>query len=173
MPDSKRFPIEAFEDVLAANDQHASGYAGSDLTGRAARGLAVVTCIDSRIDPLRVVGMLPGDVKILRNAGARVTDDVQRTLLLASYLLGVQRILIMPHTDCRMARDDEATIHATIKEQHGVDTTSLEFRTVSDQRAALAIDVKSIREYPLLQRGVSVAGAIYNVSTGKLEPVDC
>jgi carbonic anhydrase len=72
-----------------------------------------------------------------------------------------------------MAHDDEATIHATIKEQHGVDTTSLEFRTVSDQRVALAIDVKSIREYPLLQRGVSVAGAIYNVSTGKIEPIDC
>jgi carbonic anhydrase len=72
-----------------------------------------------------------------------------------------------------MARDDEATIHATIKEQHGVDTTSLEFRTVSDQCAALAIDVKNIREYPLLQRGVSVAGAIYNVSTGKIEPIDC
>lgn len=59
-----------------------------------------------------------------------------------------------------MARDDEATIHATIKERHGVETTSLEFRTVSDQRVALAIDVKSIREYPTLQRGVSVAGAI-------------
>jgi carbonic anhydrase len=68
-----------------------------------------------------------------------------------------------------MARDDEATIHATIKEQHGVDTTSLEFRTVSDQRAALEIDVNRIRQYPLLQRGVSVAGAIYHVENGHLD----
>jgi carbonic anhydrase len=167
------FPKDVFKDVLASNDLYSSDFESSHLTGKAAQGLAIITCMDSRISPLAIVGMSPGDVKILRNAGARVTDDVLRTLVLATFLLGVNRVLVMPHTDCRMARDDEATIHATIKEQHGVDTTSLEFRTVSDQRAALAIDVKSIREYPLLQRGVSVAGAIYNVSTGKLEPIDC
>jgi carbonic anhydrase len=117
--------------------------------------------------------MQAGDAKILRNAGARVTEDVLRTLVLASYLLGVSRVLVMPHTDCRMAISDEASIHTTIKEQFGVDTSSLEFRTVADQRAALAEDVARIRSYPLLQKGVSVAGAIYNVSTGQLEPVDC
>jgi len=170
---AEQFPIDSFRDLIRANDDFVSGFQHSELTGTARKGLAIITCMDSRISPLAVVGMQAGDAKILRNAGARVTDDVLRTLVLASYLLGVNRVLVMPHTDCRMARDDEATIHATIKEQHGVDTTSLEFRTVSDQRAALAIDVKSIREYPLLQRGVSVAGAIYNVSTGKLEPVDC
>jgi carbonic anhydrase len=85
-------------------------------------------------------------------------------------LLGVSRVLVMPHTDCRMARDDEETIHATIEEQFGVDTRSLEFRTVSDQRAALEIDVNRIRKFPLLQRGVSVAGALYHVETGLLEP---
>jgi carbonic anhydrase len=93
--------------------------------------------------------------------------------VLASYLLGVNRVLVMPHTDCRMAIADEASIHATINEQFGVDTSSLEFRTVSNQRQALTEDVARIRSYPLLQKGVSVAGAIYNVSTGQLEPVDC
>jgi carbonic anhydrase len=117
--------------------------------------------------------MQAGDAKILRNAGARVTDDVLRTLVLASYLLGVSRVLVMPHTDCRMAIADEAAIHSTIKEQYGIDTSSLEFRTVSDQRAALIEDVARIRSYPLLQKGVSVAGAIYDVSTGQLEPIDC
>jgi carbonic anhydrase len=71
-----------------------------------------------------------------------------------------------------MARDDEATIHATIEEQFGVDTRSIEFQTVSDQRAALEIDVNRIRQYPLLQRGVSVAGALYHVESGRLEPLD-
>jgi len=172
MPDSKRFPIEAFEDVLVANDQHALGYAGSDLTGRAARGLAVVTCIDSRIDPLRVVGMLPGDVKILRNAGARVTDDVQRTLLLASYLLGVQRILIMPHTDCRMVGSSEADIHVTIREATGADTRSVEFRTSDDVDASLALDVVRVRANPLLPPGTKVGGAVYDVHTGRLRPIE-
>ena len=167
------FPHEDFSDVLTSNASFAHGFQHSELTGTARKGLAIVTCMDSRINPLAVVGMQAGDAKILRNAGARVTDDVLRTLVLASYLLGVNRVLVMPHTDCRMASADEATIHATIQEQFGVDTRSLEFRTVSDQRAALAIDVTRIRTYPLLQKGVSVAGAIYNVSTGQLDPVDC
>ena len=167
------FPSSEFQDVLAANAQFASGFEHSELTGTARRGLAIVTCMDSRISPLAVTGMQAGDAKILRNAGARVTDDVLRTLVLASYLLGVNRVLVMPHTDCRMAIADEASIHATINEQFGVDTSSLEFRTVSNQRQVLTEDVARIRSYPLLQKGVSVAGAIYNVSTGQLEPVDC
>jgi carbonic anhydrase len=167
------FPKNQFEDILSANSQFANGFQHSELTGTALRGLAIVTCMDSRISPLAAVGMQAGDAKILRNAGARVTDDVLRTLVLASYLLGVNRVLVMPHTDCRMAIADEAAIHSTIKEQYGIDTRSLEFRTVSDQRAALIEDVARIRSYPLLQKGVSVAGAIYDVSTGQLEPIDC
>ncbi|MEI8068342.1 MAG: carbonic anhydrase [Actinomycetota bacterium] len=167
------FPNNEFEDVLLSNETFVRGFQYSALTGTARKGLAIVTCMDSRISPLAVVGMQAGDAKILRNAGARVTDDVLRTLVLASYLLGVSRVLVMPHTDCRMAIADEASIHATIQDQFGVDTSSLEFRTVSNQREALAEDVTRIRSYQLLQKGVSVAGAIYNVSTGKLEPVDC
>ena len=167
------FPRDQFADILFSNAQFVNDFQHSELTGTAKKGLAIVTCMDSRISPLAAVGMQAGDAKILRNAGARVTDDVLRTLVLASYLLGVNRVLVMPHTDCRMASADEATIHATIQDQFGVDTRSLEFRTVSDQRAALEIDVTRIRTYPLLQKGVSVAGAIYNVSTGQLEPVDC
>ena len=168
-----KFPRDQFSDILSANSQFANSFKHSELTGTAKQGLAIVTCMDSRISPLAAVGMQAGDAKILRNAGARVTDDVLRTLVLASYLLGVNRVLVMPHTDCRMANEDEATIHESIQQQFGVDTRSLEFRTVSDQRAALELDVTRIRSYPLLQKGVSVAGAIYDVSTGQLEPVDC
>jgi carbonic anhydrase len=167
------YPNDEFADVLAANSLFVEKFQHSELTGKARKGLAIVTCMDSRISPLAVVGMQAGDAKILRNAGARVTDDVLRTLVLASYLLGVVRVLVMPHTDCRMAISDEASIHTTIRDQFGIDTSSLEFQTVSDQRAALADDIARIRTYPLLQKGVAVAGAIYNVSTGKLELVDC
>ncbi len=90
--------------------------------------------MDSRIDPLNVLGMKPGDVKILRNAGARVTDDVLRTLVLATYLLGVARVLVMPHTDCKMASGEEADVHQSILEKSGIDTRSVEIRTVTDQR---------------------------------------
>jgi carbonic anhydrase len=167
-----KFPEEEFRDILDANRDFARDFEGSQLTGSARRGLAIVTCMDSRISPLAVVGMQSGDAKILRNAGARVTEDVLRTLVLATYLLGVDRILVMPHTDCRMAQGEEAAIHATIEAQYGVDTRSLEFRTVRDQEAALIMDVTRIRSYPLLRNGVEVAGAIYNVATGVLEPLD-
>jgi len=94
-------------------------------------------------------------------------------LVLASYLLNVDRVLVMPHTDCRMAKSDEPEIHATLQEQFGVDTRSLEFRTVSDQVGALKIDVQRIRSYPLIRKGVTVAGAIYDVSNGSITPIDC
>jgi len=168
-----RFPTAEFADVLAANSVFVASFKDEHLTGTARKGLAIVTCMDSRINPLAIVGMRAGDAKILRNAGARVTDDVLRTLVLASYLLAVDRVLVMPHTDCRMAGGDEESIHQTIKERHGVDTRGIAFRTVNDQRASLAEDVASIRNYALLPKNLKVAGAIYNVGTGELEPIDC
>ena len=167
------FPYDEFSDALAANHEYIKTFKYSGLTGVAQRGLAIVTCMDSRINPLSVVGMKSGDAKILRNAGARVTDDVLRTLVLATYLLGVKRILIMPHTNCRMAQVDEAEIHREIDSKYGIDTSELEFKTVADQYAALKEDVQMVRSYRLLNTGVSVGGAIYDVATGKITPVDC
>ncbi len=167
------FPAKVFADVLAANEKYEMSFDDQHLTGTAAKGLAIVTCMDSRITPLAIVGMRPGDVKILRNAGARVTDDVLRTLVLATFLLGVNRILIMPHTDCRMASATESQIHETILKEHGVDTRSVEFRTVSDQAEALLTDIMRVRTHPLLvANNITVGGAIFNVRTGKLMTYD-
>ena len=170
---SEKFPYQAFADTLSANKDFSTAFVDSGLAGTARRGLAIITCMDSRINPLAIVGMKAGDVKILRNAGARVTDDVLRTLVLAAYLLGVQRVLVMPHTDCRMTQDDESAIHQMIAQQHGIDTRDLEFRTVSDQRVALADDVDRIRKFQYLPSNLIVGGAIYDVHTGVLVPVDC
>jgi carbonic anhydrase len=166
------FPTDEFADVLAGNAVYADGFPGTGLTGRAAKGLALVTCMDSRIEPLPLLGMEQGDVKILRNAGARVTDDVLRTLVLAAYLLDVTRVLVMPHTSCRMASGTDEDIHRQILGDYGVDTNSVEFRTVADQEGALAYDVRRIRSYPLLPKDLVVAGAIYDVHTGRITTRD-
>lgn len=158
-----------FADVVQANDAFVARFRDSGLTGRAQRGLAVVTCIDSRIDPLAALGLAAGDAKIVRNAGARVTDDVLRTLVLASHLLGVTRVLVMPHTDCRMATGDERLIHEAIYAASGIDTRSVEMRTVSDQREALRTDLVRVRTYPLLAPGLIVGGAIFDVRSGHLD----
>ena len=161
---------KGFEDVLAANEEYTARFTSGGLAGRAARGLAVVTCMDSRIEPLQMLGLSKGDAKILRNAGGRVTDDVLRTLVLASHLLGVERVMVVEHTDCGMTKvsDDEA--HEVIRERSGMDTRSLEFRTIPDQRACLALDVQRIRSFPYLP-GIPVIGCLYDVHTGKVETV--
>ena len=160
-----------FDDIFEANQNFATNFSSPPLTGRAAKGLAIVTCMDSRIDPLGVTGMKPGDAKILRNAGARVTEDVLRTLILATHLLNVSRILVMPHTDCRMASANEEAIHKAIFESSGIDTRSVEIRTVEDQIATLRQDVLRVQTNPFLVKGVEVAGAIYDVKSGKLNRI--
>jgi len=164
--------MAAFTDILEGNKTYAKAFQDQHLTGTAAKGLAIITCMDSRISPLDIMGLNPGDVKILRNAGARVTDDVLRTLVLATFLLGVNRILVMPHTECRMASATEDEIHEAISKDYGVDTRSVEFRTVRDQLGALTTDVTRIRTYPLLAPNVTVAGAVYDVHTGVINAID-
>lgn len=96
-----------FDDVLAANEEYARTYAYGALTGRAAKGLAVLTCMDSRIEPLQMLGLVPGEAKILRNAGARVDDGVVAALALAHERLNVTRAMVVAHTDCAATGPDE------------------------------------------------------------------
>ncbi len=160
-----------FDDLLTANELFAATFESSGLTGTAARGLAVVTCMDSRIDPLGLLGLQPGDAKILRNAGARVTDYMLRTLVLAVYLLGVNRVLVMPHPDCGMTKVSDADVHE-LTSRRGVDTRSIDFHTIPAQDEALRHDLVKIRTSPFLPAGMPVGGALYDVRTGKLLPVD-
>jgi len=160
--------IEAFTDVLHANQDYAGTYRDRHLEGRAARGLAVITCMDSRIDPLGMLGLDKGDAKILRNAGARVTEDVLRTLVLAVHLLGVRRVMVVAHTDCRMSKVTDEQVHADILAGSGIDTRSLDFGAISDQAAVLAGDVRKIRSSPYLPADLAVIGCVYDIRTGAL-----
>jgi carbonic anhydrase len=156
-----------FADVLAANEWYANGFLLRGLPAVAAKRLAVLTCMDSRIEPLAMLGLKPGDAKILRNAGARVTDDVLRTLVLASYLLGVERAMVVAHTKCRMAAEDEDDVHAAIEAAGGPDTRSLAFLVAPDQEATVCEDVQRIRSWPYLSK-LHVGGFLYDVDTGRL-----
>lgn len=158
---------DVFADVLAANDAYRQGFGLAGLEARAARGLAVLTCMDSRIEPLAMLGLRPGDAKILRNAGARVTDDVLRTLVLATYLLGVERAMIVAHTKCRMAAGDEEDVHDAVRAAGGPDTRSLAFLVTGDQEATLRADVQRVRSWPYLA-DLQVGGFLYDVDTGRL-----
>ena len=161
---------DAFADVLQANARYAQDYDIGGLEARAAKGLAVLTCMDSRIDPLAMLGLDRGDAKILRNAGARVTEDVLRTLALASYLLGVNRVMVVAHTRCRMAGGDEESVHAEISAAGGPDTRSIAFLTTDDQVAALRTDTQRILSWPYLPP-IAVGGFLLDLDTGRVKKI--
>lgn len=160
-----------FDDLLAANRKYSAEFHLGGIASKAAKGFALVTCIDSRLEPLTALGLHPGDSKILRNAGGRVTPDVLRSLVLATTLLGVDRIAVMHHTDCALARTNDDEIRATLTESQRAGTAGWQFLTMDDPDAALAADVAAIRTCPALPAGLLVEGWRYDVATGLVDRV--
>jgi carbonic anhydrase len=164
--------VTGFDDLLAANRRYADDFELTGFDGIAHAGVAIVTCMDSRIDPLRMVGLAPGDAKILRNPGGRVTDAALVALVLGVSLLNVRRILVVQHTRCAMASASEVELQERVGESLGQDASWLSIGAISDQRQALRADVRRVRSHPLMPGEVEVAGFVYDVDTGLLgEPV--
>ena len=159
---------DPFADLLAANRSYAESFALSGFDGVAHAGVAVVTCMDSRIDPLGMLGLKPGDAKIFRNPGGRVTSAALEALVLGVHLLGVKRVLVVPHTRCAMASSTLDELRARVGESAGQDASWQTFGVVEDQVAALEDDVRSVRSHPLIPESVEVGGFVYDVDTGLL-----
>src|SRR6476469_7922203 len=161
-----------FEDVPAANRAYAARFEMAGFDGVAQAGVAIVTCMDSRIDPLGLVGLKPGDAKIFRNPGGRVASEALEALVLATHLLGVDRILVVPHTRCAMASNTEAELRERVGASAGKDASWMTFHTIADQERALREDLARVRTHPLIAAGVETAGFIYDVDTGLLRRVE-
>jgi carbonic anhydrase len=158
-----------FADIIDANRAYAEGFRLGDLAAPAARGLGVLTCIDSRIEPLAMLGLAPGDAKIFRNAGARATDDAIRSLVLATNLLDVRRIMVVAHTDCAMSGTTDAELWEELQRRHpDAGRPGFELLATTDPHARLEADVARIRACELLPAHVVVAGFEYDVRTGLL-----
>lgn len=157
-----------FDDLLAANRSFTERFDLAGLAPQAARELALVTCMDTRIEPLAALGLRPGDSKILRNAGGRVTPDVLRSLVLATWLLGVRRIAVMQHTGCALASRNDRQIAADLARAGARGAERGEFLAMPDPDAALREDVASLRECALLAPDVHVVGWRYDVDTGAI-----
>lgn len=157
-----------FEDLTEASRRYQNEFHDPGVAGRAARGLAVLTCIDSRIEPLAMLGLDRGDAKIIRNAGARVTDDALRSLVLATNLLGAERVCVVQHTDCAMVGSTEDDMRARVTEAVGVDAGDWDFLTSTDQLATLRDDIDLIRSCPLISADTTVGGFLFDVHTGAL-----
>jgi carbonic anhydrase len=155
-----------FDDLLNANKTYAETFTLGGFDGVAHAGVAIVTCMDSRIDPLRMVGLEPGDAKIFRNPGGRVTPQALEALVLGVHLLGVKRILVVPHTHCAMATYTEEELWKMVGESAGTDATWQSFNVIDDQLASLVEDVRKVRSHPLIPDATEVGGFLYDVESG-------
>ena len=160
-----------FADLLAANLAFAERFTSSGLDGVARLGVAVVTCMDSRIDPLGMLGLVAGDAKIQRDLGGRVTDEVLAGLVIATNLLGVDRVLLVAHTRCAAASNTQAQLRDRVGRNTHTDASWMSFHVVGDPETALREDVAKVRSHPLIPRGTLVGGFIYDVDTGRLHQV--
>lgn len=158
-----------FDDLIDANRRFAETFNLTGFDGIAHAGVAIVTCMDSRIDPLRLMGLEPGDAKIFRNPGGRVTDAALEALVLGVHLLNVSRVLVVPHTRCAVASNTEAQLRERVASSAGRDVTWHRFHVVEDQMAALHEDVRRVRTHPLIPDSVAVGGFLYDVDTGLLD----
>jgi carbonic anhydrase len=146
--------------LLAANAQYFPG-AGDVTNARPKRRLALVTCMDARIDVFAALGLDLGEAHVLRNAGGRVTEDVLRSLALSTHVLGVDTVVVMQHTRCGL----EGMTDEQLRQRTGAD---LGFLPIADHDAALRDDVDLITTQPYLAPVRIVAGLLYNVETGKV-----
>lgn len=161
----------AFDDLLTANRSFADSFALSGFDGVARAGVAMVTCMDSRIDPLGMIGLRPGDAKILRNPGGHVSDTTLIALVVAANLLNVDRILVVQHTRCAMASASEQEMRDQLSAASGVDASWMSLDMVSDQVASIRNDVSRVRAHPLISSNVAIGGFLYDVDSGLMQPI--
>ncbi|MBM3562717.1 MAG: carbonic anhydrase [Alphaproteobacteria bacterium] len=177
-------------EVVAANNAYAANFGKkSELALPPARGFAILTCMDARLDPAKYAGLSEGDAHVIRNAGGRASDDAIRSLVISHKLLGTKEWFVIHHTNCGMELfcdeimsdlldDSLATASFDGKNwsnpQHGGGCAAghfIKWHTIKNQEESVAQDVARIRSHPLTPRNVPIYGYIYDVKTGKINEV--
>jgi carbonic anhydrase len=178
---------QVLQEVLSANQAYAKNFGDKgDLPLPPSRHFAILTCMDARLDPAKYAGLAEGDAHVIRNAGGRASDDAIRSLVISYKLLGTKEWFVIHHTDCGMQLFTDQTIRkllasslktASIDENgwhdsgEGEGSNEAEFidwLTFPDLAESVVIDVKRIRNHPLVPKEIPIYGYIYDVKTGKL-----
>jgi len=158
--------------VLEANARFAETFDKGDAQLPPNLPLAVLTCIDARLQPPRFLGLEIGDAHVVRNAGGRATDDALRSLIISSQLLGTRQFMVIHHTDCGMLTFTNEDIWAKLESETGKNASSIDFLPFSDVEASLKEDVRTIRDNPFLPPDVEVTGWVYDTTSGRLREVE-
>ena len=182
--------MSVLKEVLAANDSYAASFgAKSELALPPARGFAILTCMDARLDPAKYAGLAEGDAHVIRNAGGRASDDAIRSLVISYKLLGTKEWFVIHHSDCGMEFFTDEVIRGLLA--NSLETAALgaegfydvgtgpgsaeakyiDWLTISEQAQSVTEDVARIKSHPLVPAGIPVYGYIYDVKTGRLVEV--
>jgi carbonic anhydrase len=156
-------------EFLKANEQYASRFTKGSLPTPPGRHVAVVTCMDARLDPARMLGLEEGDAHVIRNAGGRA-DDAIRSLVISQQLLGTREIVVIHHVDCGMLSFTDDQLRQKLHDDLGVDT-DVPFLSFPDLTRSVRDDVAALRSSPLLLKDIPIRGFIYDVHTGRLSEV--
>jgi carbonic anhydrase len=159
-----------FRQLLDANDDYVRSFSGTAMPAPPRRQLAILTCMDARIDTWAAFGLGMGDVHVIRNAGARASDDALRSLAVSHHILGARYVAVVGHTECGMALADDAALQERIGAAAGVDLSGMAFLTIADTVETVREDVATLVASPLLG-GMEIAGFVYDVRSGSLEQV--
>lgn len=163
-------PFRLLHDLLESNEHYADTFAWGELTREPKRGYAVVTCMDARIVPTHMLGIQYGDANVLRNAGAIVTEDVLRSLVVSHHLLGTNQAIVIGHTDCGLQAFSDQQIAERIEAELGVQAPP-EFLAFTDVEESVIASIGRVRSCELLPSGYASAGFVYDVRSGRLRQV--
>ena len=158
------------DDLLKNNEEYARGFDKGDLPLPPAKGVAVVACMDARLDVHAMLGLELGDAHVIRNAGGVITDDEIRSLLISQRLLGTTEVILIHHTGCGMLTFSDDEVADQIESETGV-RPPFPLESFPDLDGNVRDSIEKIKTNPLIPHKDSVRGFVYEVETGRLREV--
>jgi carbonic anhydrase len=163
--------MSVFDELIAANARFAERRSPQLFPMPPARRLAILTCMDARLDTGRAFGIAEGDAHVIRNAGGRARDAL-RSLVISQRLLGTRAVAVVHHTDCGMLTFTNPVLHAKVKQDLGTDASGIDFLPFSSVEQSVQEDVALLESSPLLDPATVIRGFIYDVRTGLVSEVE-
>src|ERR1051326_827401 len=155
------------DELVRNNDSYAGSFKKGDLPLPPAKKLAVVACMDARLDVHKILGLQEGDAHVIRNAGGAVTDDAIRSLAISQRLLGTKEIILIHHTDCGMLTFTDDQVKGTIEKETGI-RPAFALEAFSDLDEDVKQSIARIKASPFIPHKSNIRGFVYDVRTGKL-----